>query len=101
MNMTWIAPLPETPAAENNGYDWENAQTLGIQFAAMNFWNRNDRLNRYMEPNMFGTQSFLLKPAGLRYTMEVIADPQQPFNPGWGGGATAGTMRDPPAIQMP
>jgi hypothetical protein len=67
----------------------------------MNFWNRNDRLAKYMDPSVFGTQSFLIKPAPLRYVMEVIPDPKQPFNPKWGSGATAGTMTDPPAIKMP
>lgn len=101
MNMTWIAPPAETPIAEGNGYDWQAAQAIGVHFCAMNFWNRNDRLNKYMEPSMFGTQSFLIKPASLRYVMEVIADPKQPFNPQWGSGASAGTMKDPPAIKLP
>jgi hypothetical protein len=101
MNMTWLAPGAETPEAENNSYDVEGAQSLGIHFCAMNFWNRNDRLAKYMDPSVFGTQSFLIKPAKLRYIMEVIADPKQPFNPQWGTGATAGTMKDPPPIKMP
>ena len=101
LNETWLAPLAETPVAEGNEYDWEAAQALGIQFTAMNFWNRGDRLKKYMDPNVFGTQSFLIKPARLRYVIEVIADPKQPFDPKWGSGATAGTMKDPPAIKMP
>jgi len=101
MNLTWIAPNSETPTAENNGYDWQAAQALGIQFCAMNFWNRNDNMLKYSSPPVFGTQSFLIKPAKLRYIMEVIADPKQPFDPKWGTGITAGTMKDPPAIKMP
>lgn len=101
MNLTWIAPLSETPAAEDNGYNWEAAQALGIQFCAMNFWNRNDRMQKYTDPAVFGKQSFLIKPAKLRYIMEVIADPKKPFDPKWGTGITAGTMKDPPAIKMP
>jgi len=101
LNETWLAPLPETSAAESNGYDWEAAQRLGIHFMAMNFWNRGDKLQKYMDPNMFGTQSFLIKPASLRYVIEVIADPKVPFDPKWGSGATAGTMRDPPPIRLP
>jgi hypothetical protein len=100
-NMTWIAPPAESDVAENNGYDWSAAQDLGIHFCAMNFWNRNDRLKKYMDPTVFGTQSFLIKPTKLRYVIETIPDPKQPFNPQWGSGATAGTMRDPPAIKMP
>lgn len=100
-NLTWIAPESETTAAESNGYDWEGAQALGVQFTAMNFWQRNDRLAKYLDPAVFGTQSFLIKPAKLRYIMEVIPDPKQPFDPKWGSGATAGTIRDPPAIRMP
>lgn len=101
LNETWLAPQSETSAAENNGYDWEAAHELGIHFCAMNFWNRNDRLKKYMDPNAFGTQSFLIKPASLRYVIETIPDPKQPFDPKWGSGATAGTMRDPPAIRLP
>jgi hypothetical protein len=101
LNMTWIAPPSETSAAENNGYDWESAQSLGIHFCAMNFWNRNDRLLKYMSPPFFGKYSFLIKPAKLRYIMEVIPDPKQPFNPNWGTGMAAGTMKDPPAIKLP
>jgi hypothetical protein len=101
LNLTWLAPQAETRIAEDNGYDWEAAQGLGVQFTAMNFWNRNDRLAKYMDPNVFGTQSFLIKPAPLRYSIEIIPDPKQPFNPGWGSGPTAGTMKDPPAIKMP
>jgi hypothetical protein len=100
-NLTWVAPPPETPAAENNDYDWEGAQSLGIQFTAMNFWNRNDALKKYLSPPYFGTQSFLIKPAPLRYVMEVIADPKKPFDPKWGSGTTAGTLKDPPALRMP
>lgn len=100
-NLTWVAPPPELPVAENNDYDWEAAQGLGIQFTAMNFWNRNDRLKKYLSPPFFGTQSFLIKPASLRYVMETIPDPKKPFNPNWGTGTTAGTMKDPPAIRMP
>jgi hypothetical protein len=101
LNLTWLAPQAETRIAEDNGYDWEAAQGLGVHFCAMNFWNRNDRLAKYMDPNVFGTQSFLIKPASLRYSIEIIPDPKQPFNPGWGSGSTAGTMKDPPAIRMP
>jgi hypothetical protein len=100
-NMTWIAPFSETADAENNGYNWEAAQALGIHFCAMNFWNRNDRLNKYLDPVVFGRQSFLIKPAKLRYVIEVIPDPKKPFDPKWGTGVTAGTMKDPPAIVMP
>jgi hypothetical protein len=100
-NLTWVAPPSELPIAEKNDYDWEAAQGLGIQFTAMNFWNRNDRLKKYLSPPYFGTQSFLIKPTPLRYVMETIPDPKQPFNPNWGTGTTAGTMKDPPAIRMP
>jgi hypothetical protein len=100
-NLTWVAPPPESSLAENNDYDWEAAQGLGINFCAMNFWNRNDRLKKYLSAPYFGTQSFLLKPASLRYTIEIVPDPKQPFNPKWGSGTTAGTLKDPPAIKMP
>ena len=101
LNLTWLAPNSESSLADSNGYDWERAQEIGIQFCAMNFWNRNDQLKRYLEPTMFGTQSFAIKPAKLRYIMEVMPDPKQPFDPKWGTGKTAGTLRDPPAIVIP
>jgi hypothetical protein len=100
-NLTWIAPFSESPLTEENGYDWERAQEIGIHFCAMNFWNPNDRLKKYLGKPMFGTQSFALKPAKLRHIIEILPDPKQPFDPKWGSGKTAGTLRDPPAIVMP
>jgi hypothetical protein len=100
-NLSWIAPHVETANAEANSYDVEAAQNIGIQFTAMNFWNRNDALNKYLTPSLFGTQSFALKPVALRYVVEMLPDPRVPQNPNWGSGTTAGTIRDPPALTMP
>ncbi len=100
-NLTWVSPFSEDVEAEANSYDWAAAQAVGIQFTGMNFWNRNDSLKKYMGPDMFGVQSFAIKPEKLRYTIELIADPKMPQDPKWGSGTTAGTMKDPPSIKLP
>jgi hypothetical protein len=100
-NLTFVAPLSETPEAEKNAWDFTLAQSVGIHFCAMNFWNRNDKLQAYMDPAMFGKQSFLLKPLPLRYVIELLPAPKYPENPGWGTGATAGKPTEPPGIKLP
>jgi hypothetical protein len=100
-NLSWVAPVSESPDAESNSYNWEAAQDIGIHFTALNFWNRNDNFNKYFSPQLFGTYSFSLKPAKLRYTIETIPNPQLPQNPQWGTGVNAGVLKDPPAIVRP
>jgi hypothetical protein len=100
-NLSWMAPPSEDPEAEANAYDWSAAHDLGIHFVAMNFWNRNDAFKKYMAPTLFGKQSFNLKPANLRYLLELIPDPKYPVDPKWGTGAKAGDLKEPPAIRMP
>jgi hypothetical protein len=100
-NLAWAAPFSEDYTAPANTYDWSFNQLYGIQFNAMNFWNRNDRLKAYLAPEMFGTQSFALKPAPLRYIVEILPTPKNPKNPHWGSGPTAGSPTLPPGLQLP
>ena len=100
-NLTMVAPLSEEPAAEQNNWSFKTAQDLGIQMCAMNFWNTNDALKAYMAPDMFGVQSFKMKPEPLRYVIELLPIPKMPQNPGWGSGTTAGTPTKPKEIQLP
>lgn len=100
-NLTWVAPLSEDPATEANNWAFQPSMELGIQMCAMNFWNNNDNLKAYMSPDMFGVQSFKLKPVPLRYVIEVLPIPKVPQNPGWGSGTTAGTPTQPREIQLP
>lgn len=100
-NLTWIAPRVEMAEAEANAYDWSAAQDIGVHFTALNVMNRNDALNKYQAPTLFGTQSFALKPAGLRYVVELLPNPLVPQNPNWGSGTTAGTIRTPAALTLP
>lgn len=100
-NLAFSAPLSEDSTAPENSYDWVFNQQYGIQFNAMNFWNINDRMKAYMAPEMFGAQSFALKPVPLRYIIEVLPTPQNPQNPHWGSGPTAGSPTLPPGLQLP
>jgi len=100
-HLVWMAPNSESADAEANSYSFTAAQDAGIQFVGMNFWNKNDKLKAYMDPKMFGTYSFAIKPPALRFKLEFIPDPKQPVNPDWGKGAEAGKMRDPPALKIP
>jgi hypothetical protein len=99
--LSWVAPLSETSEAESNRFDWKAAHALGIHFVAMNIWNHNDALKQYMNKDLFGTQSFSLKPTELRYIIELLPAPKQPVNPNWGSGPTAGTIREPPPLFAP
>jgi hypothetical protein len=100
-NLTWIAPESESAEAEANSYDYKAAMDYGVQFTALNMWTKNDKLEKYLSPELFGVQSFALKPTDLRYTIETIPAAQSPANMQWGSGTTAGTMRDPAPIRMP
>ena len=100
-NLTWVAPLSETTDAESNGWDYKISQSVGIHFCAMNFWNDNDNLKTYMAPTMFGKQSFAIKPASLRYAIEILPNPKYPADPGWGTGTNAGKPKEPSAISLP
>lgn len=100
-NLTWVAPLSEDPHAEANDWKIGPSQDVGIHMCAMNFWNNNDNLKAYLAPDMFGIQSFKIKPVPLRYIIELLPVPKVPTNPGWGSGTTAGSPTIPREIQLP
>lgn len=91
------APLEE-PDCDKNDWDWKQAHALGIHFAALNFWSQDAKLSDYRKPEVFGVNSFLLKPANLRYTIEYVAPPLLP-NPELN--ARDGKPKAPPGIIMP
>jgi len=99
-NLSFVAPASELPEASNN-YDSKPSADVGIHCCAMNFWNNNDALKKYMDPALFGKQSFAIKPVPLRYIIETLPPPKYPENPNWGSGTTAGTPVTPPAIRLP
>jgi len=86
------------PDCDKNDWDWRRAHTLGIHFAALNFWSEDGALADYRKPDVFGVNSFLLKPPGLRYTIEYVAPPLLP-NPELN--ARDGKPKAPPGIIMP
>lgn len=100
-NLSWVAPHSESADAEKNSFNWSAAHNIGIHFVALNFWNHNDNLKKYLAPTLFGIHSFSFKPTNLRYTIETIPNPQLPQNPQWGSGNNAGVLRDPPPIARP
>jgi hypothetical protein len=100
-NLTFVAPLSEDPSADTNSWSIKESQDIGIQFVAMNLWDNNDNLKAYQAPDMFGRQSFKIKPVPLRYIIEILANPLYPENPHWGTGPTSGSPTIPPAIKMP
>ena len=100
-NLAFATPLSEDYTAVTNTYDWQLNQQFGIQFNAMNFWNRNDRMKAYLDPTMFGTRSFTIKPLPIRYIIEHLPVPKNPQNPHWGSGPTAGSPTLPPGLQLP
>ena len=100
-NLTWVCPLSENPNSEKNDWDPQPSYDIGIMFCAMNFWNRNERLEAYMAPDMFGRQSFKIKPSKLRYVLDILPPPLDPPNPGWKSSPTAGSPNVPPALTIP
>jgi len=99
-NLTWVAPLSEDPVAEKN-YDATPSHALGIHMCAMNLWNHNDLLKKTQTKEMFGVQSFAIKPEPLRYIIELLPVPKVPENPNWGSGTSAGTPLPARALQLP
>ena len=97
-NLTWVAPM-----SENNGNSWDFQQSMdvGIMFCAMDFWDRNDKLANYLDPAMFGTQSFLLKPDPLCYVLDILPNAPVPEHPGWDGSPRSGTPTSPPELRLP
>jgi hypothetical protein len=87
-NILLCAPLPEDiTKSESNTWDWKEAQAAGIQLCGLNVWSLDANLGSYMDPTMFGTYSFAIKPDNLRYKIERIAPPMKVKNPGYGDGS--------------
>ena len=99
-NLTWISSLSESTEDELTNWDYAPSQALGIMFCPMNFWKDGPALKSYMKPDMFGTQSFKIKPVELRYVLEFLPPPLDPPNPGWEK-HNAGEPKQPRSLQMP
>jgi hypothetical protein len=77
-NLTVARSPFEEPNCNTNVWDWTKAHALGIHFAALNFWSLDENLEKYRKPDVFGVNSFLLKPANMRYIIEYVAPPAEP-----------------------
>lgn len=97
-NLTVTAVDMDEPDCNGNNWNWRKAHELGVHFAALNFWSNDANLTEYRKPNVFGVNSFLLKPANLRYTIEYVAPPLLP-SPELD--ARDGKPKAPPGIIMP
>ena len=96
-NLT-VSRIPmEEPDCNSNTWDWTKAHALGVHFAAMNFWSQDDTLKAYRAPGVFGINSFLIKPAGMRFVIEYAAPPGQP-DPKLNSGN--GTPAAPPGLNI-
>jgi len=88
------APLPEdTDNSESNAWDWKGAMNAGIQLVGLNLWVQDSGLTAYLDPAMFGTYSFMMKPntstptgIDLRYSIEYVPPPTPVANLGYGNG---------------
>jgi hypothetical protein len=100
-NISFVAPYSELDIAESNDWNYSEAMDLGIHCIAMNFWNPTEKLKSYLSDDMFGKQSFKLKPEELRYKMLRLDKPMAPPNPKWGKGDDAGKPREPKNIKLP
>jgi hypothetical protein len=97
-NLAWVAPMSEN---KGNSWDFHPSMNLGIMFCAMDFWDNNEKLKKYLDPKMFGTHSFLLKPDPLCYILEILPNAPVPEHPGWDGSPRSGTPTSPPEIRLP
>jgi len=66
------------PDCNVNNWKWQSAHEVGVHFASMNFWSLDDNLKAYTQPDVFGVNSFLLKPKNLRYVIEYVKPPLLP-----------------------
>jgi len=96
-NLTVARVANEEPDGNSNGWDYTKAYELGIQFAAMNFWSQDDKLKAYTAPAVFGVNSFLIKPAELRFVITYVTPPAEP-NPALDAGN--GTPRTPATMNI-
>lgn len=77
-NLTVVRQPMEEPNCNTNAWNWNKAHLLGVHFTALNFWSDDDNLKAYTAPAVFGVNSFLLKPADMRYIIEYVAPPAEP-----------------------
>jgi len=86
-NILVCAPKPEDTAnSDTNSWDWKEAHAAGIQLVAVNLWSKDDKLNAYLNPKVFGTYSWLIKPEPIRYKVERVPLPIPVRNPGYKDG---------------
>lgn len=97
-NLTVTRVELEEPECNTNSWSWQKAHEIGVHFAAMNFWSLDDNLTAYVKPDVFGVNSFLLKPAALRYVIEYVKPPLLP-NPALN--ARDGKPSVPASLTMP
>jgi hypothetical protein len=71
-NLTITRKEIEEPDCDVNGWKWKSAHEVGVHFAAMNFWSLDNNLKDYTHPDVFGVNSFLIKPSNLRYVIEYV-----------------------------
>lgn len=97
-NLTVTRVDLDEPDCDKNGWNWTKAHALGVHFAALNFWSNDENLAAYRKPEVFGVNSFLIKPPSLRYIIEYVAPPLLP-NPELN--ARDGKPSAPPGIIAP
>ena len=97
-HLTVVRSSMEEPEGDTNSWDFAPLQALGVHFAAMNFWSQDANLAAYRKPDMFGVNSFKIKPADMRYIIEYVKPPLLP-NPALN--ARDGKPKAPPGIIMP
>ena len=100
-NLTWVSCMSESTEDELTNWDFAPSQSIGIMFCPINFWKGGKALDAYMKPDMFGKQSFKIKPVELRHVLDILPLPLDPPNPGWVKSNDAGTPKYPKTLQMP
>jgi len=84
------APRPEdTGNSESNSWSWKRAHEVGVQFCGLNLWVNDNELKAYLDPGVFGTYSFMIKPNNPpphRYIIERVPNPTPVKNLGYGDG---------------
>ena len=97
-NFTVVRNNMEEPDGNANTWDFKAAHAIGVHFAAMNYWDQNDKLAAYRSPDMFGVSSWKMKPEHMRYIIVYAKPPDMP-NPALN--ARDGKPAAPPSIQLP
>jgi hypothetical protein len=97
-NLVVTRSIMEAPESDSNTWDFAPAHALGVHFAAMNFWSQDVNLANYRKPDVFGVNSFKIKPVAMRYIIDYIKPPLLP-NPLLN--ARDGKPSQPTGIVMP